>query len=458
VNSEKNQPNFESLLAEEANELSRLIPVAHSSDLPHSADYLHWTKLRLQSPPPYLTTRQWWLTLKLQRQFGRREIPLKDRQGHPFSLGATDRFAETLHRFDRSLAADPSLSGLLQDRDARDHFAVRALMAEAIASSHLEGANLDPEVARELLRSGRRPRNRGEQMTLNNHRALEFIREIRAQPLTLAVLSELHQRLTTGTLARADAAGRLRRNDEPVRLEDLEDRLLHEPPPAAELPARLKALLAFANARTPGAFLHPVLRAILLHYWLAYDHPFVDGNGPLARVLFYWCLFHHGYDFFEFLSLSAILRDAPAAYGRAFLYVATDDNDLTYFVVHQLDALDRAHRAFHDFARRQAAERREAATLLPSAASLNHRQLALLAHALHHPSGRRYTLQEHTRSHRLSRQTARNDLTALVRLGLFEETKSGKTLAFFPAPALLEKARQPAAADPHSPPPTHASP
>jgi Fic family protein len=331
-------------------------------------------------------------------------------------------------------------------------------MTEAIASSRLEGADLDQKVARELLRSGRRPRNRGEQMTLNTYRALEFIVEIRAQPLTLALLSEIHQRLATGTLARADAAGRLRRNDEPVQLEDLEDRLLHEPPPAAELPARLKAFLAFANARPPEAFLHPVLRAILLHYWLAHDHPFVDGNGPMARVLFYWCLHHHGYDLFEFLSLSAILRDAPAAYGRAFLHVATDDNDLTYFVVHQLDALDRARRAFHDFARRQTAERREISTLFPSAFTLNHRQLALLAHALRHPSGRRYTLQEHTRSHRLSRQTARNDLTALVRLGLFEETRSGKTLAFFPTPALLEKAPRPAPVAANPPPSAHTSP
>jgi len=179
----------------------------------------------------------------------------------------------------------------------------------------------------------------------------------------------------------------------------------------------------------------------------------------MARVLFYWCLLHHGYDFFEFLALSAVLRDAPAAYGRAFLQVATDDNDLTYFITHQLGALERAHRAFHDFARRQAAERREVATRISATATtLNHRQLAILAHALSHPSGRRYTLPEHTRSHRLSRQTARNDFTALVRLGLFEETKSGKTLAFFPAPALLEITRQSAAPKTHAAPPSSASP
>jgi len=100
------------------------------------------------------------------------------------------------------------------------------------------------------------------------------------------------------------------------------------------------------------------------------------------------------------------------------------------------------------------------AALLPSpaAASLNHRQFALLAHAFRHPSGR-YSLQEHTRSHRLSRQTARNDFTALVRLGLFEESKSGKTLAFFPTPALLEKGRPATSTEPPlAQPPATATP
>jgi Fic family protein len=452
-------PEFDELLREYASDLPRIFHLVRTGSLQPTSDYPHWDKLRHQHPPEYLTARQWWLALKIQRQFGRRSLAIKDRQGRPFSLGTTDPFTQRLHHLDHDFAVDPAWPDLPHDRPARDHFGVRALMDEAITSSSLDGAATSPEVALELLRSGRRPRDRGEQMTLNNFRALEFVREIRSQPLTLALLSELHQRLSAGPLSRADTAGRLRRSDEPVRLENLEDRLPHDPPPAAELPARLKALLALANARTPDFFLHPILRAILLQYGLAYDHPFVDGNGRMARLLFYWSVLHSGYDLFEFVSLSRVLRDAPAAYARAFLHVASDDNDLTYFLVHQLDAIHRAVRAFHDRAHRQAVEHRQTQNLLPSAAALNHRQLALVAHVFRHPAGLSYSLQAHTRSHRLSRQTARNDFTALVRLGLFEEAKFGKALAFLPAPALLEKARAASlSAEPSPQAPAHATP
>ncbi|MGA2051947.1 MAG: Fic family protein [Opitutales bacterium] len=458
MNTPEKSPSFDDLLHEYGSDLPRLIHLVQTGALAPTSDYPHWDKLRYQHPPEYLTTRQWWLVLKIQRQFDRRSVALKDRHGRPFTLGSANAFAQKLHHLDRGLAADPAWPDLLHDRPARDHFGVRAFMDEAIASSALDGATTSPEVARELLRSGRRPRDRAEQMILNNYRALEFVREIRAQPLTLALLSELHQHLSAGRHTRTDTAGRLRRGDEPVLLENLEDRLPHDPPPAAELPARLKALLALANARAPDDFLHPILRAILLHYWLAHDHPFVDANGRMARLLFYWSVLHAGYDLFEFVSLSRVLRDAPAAYARAFLYVATDDNDLTYFLAHQLDAIHRATRAFHDRARRQAAEHHAAQNLLDPAATLNHRQLALLAHVFRHPAGGRYSLQEHTRSHRLSRQTARNDFIPLVRLGLFEETKSGKALAFFPTVTLLEKARQSTVAAGHPPPPAHATP
>ena len=87
---------------------------------------------------------------------------------------------------------------------------------------------------------------------------------------------------------------------------------------------------------------HHHIRAIILHFWLAYGHPFVDGNGRTARALFYWAMLHEGYWLFEFISISNILRKAPAQYGLSFLYSETDDNDLTYFIVAQTKVIRRA--------------------------------------------------------------------------------------------------------------------
>ena len=78
--------------------------------------------------------------------------------------------------------------------------------------------------------------------------------------------------------------------------------ILHTPPDADELDARMERLLAFANASVDVGFVHPVVRAILLHFMIGYEHPFVDGNGRTARALFYWMMAKSGYWMTEFLS------------------------------------------------------------------------------------------------------------------------------------------------------------
>jgi Fic family protein len=75
-----------------------------------------------------------------------------------------------------------------------------------------------------------------------------------------------------------------------------------------DLPERMRALCAFANMRTGvDGFVHPIVRAIILHFMLAYDHPYVDGNGRTARALFYWSALKDGYWLIEYVSISRII-------------------------------------------------------------------------------------------------------------------------------------------------------
>jgi len=398
--------------------------------------YLSRAELEHQAYPSQLTLREWWLALKIQRLAGRREIALADRDGRPFSLASGDFFAALLHDLDRDVAGTGEGPEILTHRNTRDYFAARASAEEAMASCRLDGLVFEPAVGEELLRTSRRPADDAERTLLNTQRGLGFVRQSRALPLTLALLSDLHQRLTSETLPRPDAGGRLRRADEPVTLEPGPER--HEPPPAASLPARLKALLALANGRAPSYFIHPLVRAAVVQFWVLHDQPFPAANGRLARALFLWVVLRAGYPIFDYLAPSRALAAAPGAWARAFGQVLADDNDLNYFVAHQLAAVERARRHFRDEARRHAGATRAAAELLSAQPDLNHRQHALVAQALAEP-GRRHTLRAHARAHGLSRQSARNDFTALVRAGLFEETKAGKTLAFFPVPELRAK-------------------
>ena len=109
----------------------------------------------------------------------------------------------------------------------------------------------------------------------------------------------------------------------------------------SQLSQRMDLMCQFANEEQTGAFLHPFLKAIILHFWLAYDHPFIDGNGRTARALFYWSVLSQGFWLFEFVSISSIIHKAPIRYARSFLYTETDENDLTYFILFQLTVMRR---------------------------------------------------------------------------------------------------------------------
>jgi Fic family protein len=133
----------------------------------------------------------------------------------------------------------------------------------------------------------------------------------------------------------------------------------------------------------------------------------------------------------EFTSISRIVRGAPAKYARAFLYTETDDNDVTYLLLNQLRVIVRAIDDLYVYLRRKAEELRDTRQALSHSGvmgqQLNHRQLALLHHALRHP-GHSYTFRSHRRSHDVSYQTARTDLMKLAELGLQRERQGGPFL------------------------------
>src|SRR3546814_850888 len=108
---------------------------------------------------------------------------------------------------------------------------------------------------------------------------------------------ERHLLLMREALEVPAQAGRLSAAEDNVIVQDRGDPTItrHVPPPADELPARLQALCDFANARDEGEFLHPIVRAIAVHFQIGYDHPFCDGNGRTARALFYWSMLSSGY-------------------------------------------------------------------------------------------------------------------------------------------------------------------
>ncbi len=180
------------------------------------------------------------------------------------------------------------------------------------------------------------------------------------------------------------------------------------------------------------------MRAITLHFWLAYDHPFCDGNGRTARALFYLAMLHQGYRLFEFISISSVINKARGQYERSFLLSETDDNDLTYFLLAQAKVIQQAITNLHAYLERKAGEVKSLERRLEGMDALNHRQLALLRHALRH-AGFRYTVLSHQNSHGVSNQTARSDLQKLAGRSLLIPGKDGNRDIFRVPPDLAAR-------------------
>jgi len=417
----------------------RIGDIVRLADRPHTGvEYYHWDELKRHGAPEGFSHEEWWYALKLKRKAVYRELPLMDKKGQPFHYFIPDSVQKLLHEIDFGAGAYIGMPDPIANPRTRDRYLISSLIQEAITSSQLEGAVTTREVAKEMIRSGRTPRDKSERMILNNYLTMQEIIRIKDQPLTLPLLLEIHRLVTDQTLLNPDAAGRFRTPDESVMVMDGEGQVYHDPPAAEDLEARAQTMCAFANGTTPALFIPPAIRAIILHFWLAYDHPFVDGNGRTARALFYWSMLHHGFWLFEFISISSILVKAPAQYARAFLFAETDENDLNYFILHQADVIRRAIEALHVYIDRKREETRSDETRLRALRDLTYRQQALITYALRHP-GQEFTVASHQRSHGVAYATARADLLGLVGLELLVQRNRGKTLVFEPIHDLSQR-------------------
>lgn len=403
--------------------------------------YLHFADLLHRTPPEGLSLDEWWLGLRLLRQIPSVQLPLLDKDGQGFRFLLTEPVQEHLHRIDLEAGGQVGMREQITNSDTRNQYCVRSLIEEAITSSQIEGAVTTRQVAKDMLRTNRRPSDTSEQMILNNFRTMSMIREWKDLPLSKDLLFEIQRMLTVDTWHGKPAVGRFRKEDEDVVVGPHgTSEIFHTPPPADELDYRLELLCDFANQDSRDPFIHPVIKAIALHFMIGYDHPFVDGNGRTARAVFYWYMLKQGYWLMEFISISTVINKARSKYVKAYLHTETDNSDLTYFLLHHLQVIRKAVAALHAYIDRRTGELTKLEHSLESTRELNHRQRALISHALRH-SGQRYTYKWHAKSHGVTHQTARTDLLDLEVRGLLTKRKVGRQWMFSPVADLESRLR-----------------
>ena len=396
-------------------------------------DFIHRIPANIEAKPEEL-----WAYLKLSRSANMKKTPIKDKNDRVFTYWIPD----CLHR---SISEVDKWSGgqIITDEPfglpAKEKYIINSLMDEAIASSQLEGASTEYKIAKEMLRSGRKPKDKNEQMIFNNWNAMQFIRENSKKPFSMEKLYELHSILTQETLKFPSEAGKFRKTDD-IHVMYL-DEIVHIPPKADTLKERVNKLIEFANNDDEEKWVHPAIKGAMIHFWLAYDHPFTDGNGRTARALMYWYLLSRGYELFQYLSISKHFLRAPGQYVRAYLYAENDENDLTYFLVYNLLSIRFALNELRRYLSNKRHEISKANSLLEKFRGLNLRQKSLLYHAIQHPDNI-YSIEAHKNTHGIAYDTARKDLMSLASKGFLKIEKEGKRLfLFLPTGKVIEKLR-----------------
>lgn len=405
--------------------------------------YLHWTKFRHKQPfPSELTHEEGWGLVRTQRLSSAKPLPFRAKCGTRMVLCMTD----PLHAAVRRITAHRELllAGLPEQPNAQlaedmKSFGLKALIDEAYYSAVIEGAVTTRREARKMIREKRTPLNKSEWMVLNNFRAGQQMTLWAREPMTPKRLCEIQEILTANTLEREEDAGQFRADIVEVQ-DQASGEVVHVPPPAEELPQRMQQLCDFANHEDSEDPIPTFARACLLHYQLAYDHPFGDGNGRTARWLFLWRLLRcPEYWWVGMLSVSRMTSYNKQTYYDAFRFVESDNFDTTYLVRHQTQAFEQEMERFTRFLthRRDLASHARAQLRLGN--DLNVRQLALFDQIRKKPQST-FTQQGHAQFHGVSQPTARKDLENLAELDLLTREK-GRPIVYRATPRFVAAAQ-----------------
>ena len=169
------------------------------------------------------------------------------------------------------------------------------------------------------------------------------------------------------------------------------------------------------------------MKGIVLHFVLAYIHPFMDGNGRVSRSLFYWYLIRNGYASVEYISISKAIKSHHGRYNNAYLLSETDGNDITYFINYNLDMVFEAADAFLSYVGRKMEENSK--TLEDSRTSgLSKRQREVLSDLIN--STEPMDVYELSAKYMIQPNCIRRDIQKLDKLGLVEMVRIGHRKAY----------------------------
>ena len=220
-------------------------------------------------------------------------------------------------------------------------FRDEALTRSVHHGTHIEGNELNLSQAEKVLEGEEVvARDRDIQEVLNYRKVIDYISQFKVQSSKFKVdeetIKKLH-RVTVAKILPEDKCGVYRKTQVVVK----NNRTLEvsfRPPAANLVSSQIKDLIAFISAKQ-NQDIHPVLKSGIVHYELVRIHPFLDGNGRVARALSTLILFLEGYDIRKFFSLEEYFDSNAEDYYRALQSVEKEKGDLTNWLEYFTEGL-----------------------------------------------------------------------------------------------------------------------
>ena len=393
-------------------------------------EYPYWEELKYKTKSWGVEPEKIWSGIKSNRR-AKKTIRFSSIPDFIFYFNTPSIIQKYLHELDLNLGGNLQSESIIPTGE-KDRYLISSIMEEAIASSQIEGAVTTRKVAKEMLEKNHQPKNKSEQMILNNYNTMRWIVAHKNIPMSKELLLNIHQIITEGTLDDKNDEGRLRANDD-IKVMDEINEIFYIPPQQKYLEQLLIDFCTFANDEKEGhVFIHPIIKSIILHFLIGYIHPFVDGNGRTARAIFYWYLIKKGYWLIEYMSVSRIILRAKMQYAKAYLHTEYDENDLTYFILYNTRAIKSALDDLKTYIQIKTEEKKQVLSLIKHS-DFNDRQIVLIQDILK-DKNEYFTVKQVEKRFNVSNQTARNDLMNMIEKGILVINKTGKPTNFFASP------------------------
>lgn len=379
----------------------------------------YWDTIKYKRCPEGCTPQQLWTYVKAARVKSMMSVWGK----YGITLTLTNQMQRMCHEIDMNWGRSWGTDSIIGDEN-KEQYLVGSLMEEAIYSSQMEGAATTRKVAKEMLRKKMTPKDKSQQMIANNYQTIQFIVSHKDALLTPELLLQIHQLMTEHTMQNPQDSGCFRRNNDVVVENGITHETVHTPPTFEEIPNFVEDLCFFFNEKDAPQFIHPIIRGIIIHFMVAYVHPFADGNGRTARALFYWYMLKQGYWLTEYLSISRVIAKSKKSYEKAFLYTESDGMDMGYFVAYNMRVLQQSFKQLQDYIKRKQEEKRAANSFL-RIGNINTRQAQIIK-MFADDSNLVVTIADLQAQFLVSPTTAKADVVGLINMGLLAEISFNK--------------------------------